>query len=83
LWRIEIWGVLLLFVALVSWFAARAEDSPFRCSIRLAFFILQAVLFAVSAYNLAVGNPALPPSIWVSLLLARAFMYFQFIRPND
>ena len=42
-------GGLLLFVALVAWFAARADDSPFRRNIRLSFFILHSVLLVVSA----------------------------------
>lgn len=75
-------GGLLLFVALISWFSARAEDTPFRRKVRLSFFILQSVLFVVSAYNLLVGNPALAPSIWISLVMALAFGYFQFIRPD-
>lgn len=75
-------GGLLLFVALVAWFAARAEDSPFRRNVRLSFFILHSVLFAVYTYNQVTGGPTFGPILWVHLAFALAFGYFQFIRPD-
>lgn len=75
-------GGLLLFVALVAWFAARAEESSFRRNVRLSFFILHTVLFAVYAFNQVTGGPTFGPIMWIHLTFAMAFGYFQFIKPN-
>ena len=75
-------GGLLLFLGLVAFFAARAEDSPLRRNVRLAFFIAHSVLFAVYALSQMNGGPTFGPILWVHLVFALAYGYFQFIRPN-
>jgi cell division protein FtsW (lipid II flippase) len=75
-------GGLLLFLSLVAFFAARAEDSPFRRNIRLCFFIGHLVLFAVYAFNQVNGGPTFGPILWIHLVFALAFGYFQFIKPD-
>ena len=75
-------GGLLLFLGLVAFFAARAEDSPLRRNIRLAFFIAHSVLFAVYAFNHTNGGPTFGPILWVHLVFALAYGYFQFIKPD-
>ena len=75
-------GGLLLFLGLVAFFAARAEDSPFRRKIRLAFFIAHSVLFAVYAFNQVTGGPTFGPILWVHLVFALAYGYFQFMKPD-
>lgn len=75
-------GGLLLLLALVAWFAARAEDGPLRRNVRLSFLIGHSVLFAVYAITMLTGGPTFGPVIWVHLAFAIAFAYFQFIRPD-
>ena len=75
-------GGLLLFLGLVAFFAARAEDSPLRRNVRLAFFIAHSVLFSVYAFSQMNGGPTFGPILWVHLVFALAYGYFQFIRPN-
>ena len=75
-------GGLLLFLGLVAFFAARAEDSPLRRKVRLAFLIAHSVLFAVYAFNQITGGPTFGPILWVHLVFALAYGYFQFIKPD-
>jgi hypothetical protein len=75
-------GGLLLFLGLVAFFAARAEDSPFRRNVRLAFFIAHSVLFTIYAISQVTGGPTFGPILWVHLIFALAFGYFQFIKPD-
>lgn len=75
-------GGLLLFLSLVAFFAARVEDSPLRRNIRLAFFVVHSVLFALYAFNQMNGGPTFGPILWIHLVFALAFGYFQFINPE-
>jgi hypothetical protein len=75
-------GGLLLFLSLVAFFAARAEDGPLRRNVRLAFFISHAVLCTVYAFSQMTGGPTFGPILWVHLVFALAFGYFQFIKPQ-
>jgi uncharacterized RDD family membrane protein YckC len=71
-----------LFVSLAAWFAAQAEDSSLRRSLRLSLFIMHSVLFAVYALTQMTGGPAFGPTVWIHLAFALAFGYFQFFRPE-
>lgn len=75
-------GVLVIFVGLVAFFAARADDSPLRRDICLAYFVEYAVSFIVFGLPLLTGGLTLGPAVIFSLILALAFGYFRFIKPN-
>ena len=73
-------GGLLLFVGLVSWFAARTEDSPFRRKIRLSFFIMNLVMTVF--HYLAYLNGGQIVYVYGHGFLTLAYGYFQFIKPD-
>ena len=73
-------GALLLLLCLVAWFAARAESSPLRQNITLAYFVLHAVSFVIYVLPLLNGGPTFGPAWIFSLLLMLAFGYFYFIK---
>ncbi len=75
-------GTLLLFVSLVAFFSAHTDDSPLRPNICLAYFVLHAVGFIVYFLPLLRGGPTFGPAWIFSLLLALAFGFFRFIKPN-
>ena len=75
-------GVFLLFVALVALFAARADDSPLRRNLCVAYFVLHVGGFIIYALPLLMGGPTFGPAWIPSLLLAIAFGYFSFRKPS-
>ena len=73
-------GGLLLFVGLVSWFAAQTEDSPFRRKIRLSFFIMNLVMAVAHFVSFLSGG--MLNGVIVHGILTLAYGYFQFIKPD-
>lgn len=71
-------GVLLLFIALVAAFAARADNSPLRRNICFSYFVLHAVSFIIYVLPLFMGGPTFGPAWIASLILAIGFGYFSF-----
>lgn len=73
-------GGYALLMGLVSWIAARMEDSPARRFIVLAFFLqnaLQAAIFAVGAMN---GSAMANSFLYIHGFFALAFGFFAFIK---
>ncbi|MCC6300174.1 MAG: hypothetical protein IT314_12820 [Anaerolineales bacterium] len=73
-------GGYALLMGLVSWIAARMEDSPARRSIVLAFFLqnaLQTAIFALGAMN---GSAMANSFLYIHGFFALAFGYFAFIK---
>ena len=75
-------GDLLLLVGLVAFLAARTDDSPLRRDICLSYFLLHAVGFVIHVLPLLTGGFAFGPAWIFSLILAIAFGYFRFLKPN-
>ena len=73
-------GGLLLFVGLVAWFAARVEDNPLRRNVRLSFFVMNLVMAV--AHFIAFLNGGLINAAILHGILALAYGYFQFIKPD-
>jgi hypothetical protein len=73
-------GGYALLIGLVSWIAARMEDSPARRTIVLAFFLqnaLQAAIFAVGAMN---GSAMANSLLTVHGFFTLAFGFFVFFK---
>ena len=75
-------GVLTLLVGMVAFLAARIDNSPLRRDICLSYFILHVVGFVVHVRPLLTGGFAFGPAWIFSLILALAFGYFRFLKPN-
>lgn len=69
-----------LLIGVVSWFAARMEDSPARRGIVLAFFLQNALQAAIFAFGKMNGIPMANSLMGIHAFYAVAFAYFVFIK---
>ena len=73
-------GGYALLMGLVSWIAARMEDSPARRGIVLAFFLQNALQTAVFAFGKMNGIPMANSLLGIHAFYAVTFAYFVFIK---
>ena len=80
----QFYGVELVVVGLLSWFARNVQDSLARRSIILAFLIGDGIGVIISLIGTLTGvlNAVGWSAVIVYLLLALGFAYFQFMKPG-
>lgn len=75
-------GVFLVTIGLIAFFAARSENAPLRRNLTLAYTIFGTISFVVYALPLLIGGPTFGPAWVMSLVLALAYGYFYFVKPE-
>lgn len=75
-------GVFLVLVALTAFFTARSENVPLKRNITLAYVIFSILTFVVYALPLLTGGPSFGSSWVISLVIALAYAYFYFVKPE-
>lgn len=75
-------GVFLVFVALTAFFMARSENSSLKRNITLTYVIFSALTFVVYALPLLTGGPSFGSGWIMSLVIALAYGYFYFVKPE-
>jgi len=80
----RLFGAALLEFAFLSWFERNMGESGTRKAIILALFIGEVIGFVVALFGQLSGavNPLGWSTVVVYLLLAAAFGYFYFSKPN-